>query len=67
MGKGRDRGAPSDASITPTSLLPHQGEGGHSAVTILFPEVFATEHPIFEGNHEQHEVSEKFAFLRWIT
>jgi hypothetical protein len=35
-----------------------QAEGGHSASTILFHEVFATEHPFFERSREEYEVQQ---------
>jgi hypothetical protein len=68
MGKGRDRGAPNNQSITPTLLLPRQGEG--------LPTIGQWPAPSesFEGGHQEHEADElkfvqpfvSFAFSWWI-
>jgi hypothetical protein len=47
--------------------FPSQAEGGHSASTILFPEVFATEHPFFEEGREEYEVQQLKNILQFLA
>jgi hypothetical protein len=65
MGKGRDRGAREPIrTITPTFVLPRQGEGlGRVAGRLLYKSVTRGPNPIFKG---EHRTQRRFIYVTFV-